>query len=119
MARFISTSSNSVIDVKTGRRWYLGLQKDMCWTSSETAVNELSVENAKWRLPTIEELQEINVNLAEIKNSPFRIFLYKLIWSSQRQGSFAQAILFGGLADPLNILIFRQSNTHVLAVQDN
>ena len=66
-SRFTVNSLGIITDSSTGLQWYPGPDKDTDWDQASAWAKSLKVDGGGWRLPTIEELRGIHVNMGKAK----------------------------------------------------
>lgn len=84
--RYLEGKNGAVLDMKTGKQWILGPDKDMNWFEAYSWLNELNrFSSNKWEFPYFRDLYEIDSNnVDEVDRSETeRIFgkADKAIWS--------------------------------------
>lgn len=57
--RFIVTSCNSIKDTQTLLEWFVGPDRDMTWYQAQQWTAALDNCDARWRMPTIEEIRTL------------------------------------------------------------
>jgi Caspase domain/Protein of unknown function (DUF1566)/PEGA domain len=58
-SRFVIFSKGIIKDSQTGLEWVVGPDKDMNWNISSSWANSLSIDDGRWRMPTIEDLKTL------------------------------------------------------------
>ena len=100
--RFVTNACGSITDTYTGKEWFVGPDWDKNWQAAKTLVESNHPCNADWRLPTYNEVKNLNrAPVAELQKVAFNRVLNDGIWSSHEQPQdMADCITLGDGEDP-------------------
>ncbi len=81
-------ANNIVKDHQTGLDWIAGPDKDTDWNEAKKWVESLEVDGGGWRMPTIEELEDLWVEAEEKRNMTLLLRTTGwFVWSGAMKGS--------------------------------
>ena len=94
-SRFATSTTGIITDNQTGLEWYVGPDKDTDWNEANAWVENLRIGGGGWRMPTINELQNLYKKGQGTRNmDPVFNTTGWNIWSGNSKGS-KSAWLFG------------------------
>ena len=92
--RYIKYRNGVVFDTKTGIEWIAGPDKDTSWDEAKLWVENLSIDDDDWRMPSIEELMTLYRNGAGPSNiTPLINISGTYAWSSETK-DYSKAYTF-------------------------
>ena len=97
--RYEVSPEGVISDTKTGLQWYVGPDEKTTWDGANTWANKLAVAGGGWRLPTIDELDEIcekgkGSQYAHIDKIFWDKSNYLFVWSNEIEDCSALGFFF-------------------------
>ena len=84
---YIGYPNGVVLDTKTGLEWVAGPDRDTNWNEAKRWVESLTVAGGGWRMPTMNELEELYLKGKGPSNmTPLLKTTGKIVWSGMTKG---------------------------------
>ena len=80
-------SNNIITDTKTGLQWWSATDKEMTWAQATDYAKNLTIGGGGWRLPTLEELENIYKLKADGGTEASFNVIDKSVWASDKEDS--------------------------------